>query len=109
MSLPHAQATLQWSDINANQELCDSAGGVVSGNYVAPPSNGTDRHTDDKLNFRENEAAIDYSASFLCALSAYADMPFGALSLSLPGIAKYVSTSGFALLIRSAPLLLTVL
>lgn len=59
---------------NPNQ-LC---GGVVSGPWTAPPSNGTDRHTDNKLIFRENEAAIDYSASFLCAVSAYADMPAGA-------------------------------
>lgn len=57
--------------------------GVVSGNYAAPPSNGTDRHTDTKLDFRENEAAIDYSASFMCALSAYADMPAGAQTHSL--------------------------
>jgi hypothetical protein len=67
----------QATNPNPNQ-LC---GGVVSGNFAAAPSNGTDRHTDDRFNFRENEAAIDYSASFLCALSAYADMPAGPFSL----------------------------
>lgn len=67
-----------WFDADApNAEV--ACGAVLSGPYIAAPSNGTDVHTDTRDNFRENEPAIDYSASLFCAMAAYAALPDSAL------------------------------
>jgi hypothetical protein len=78
---PHCRdaAYPNWDNAGTNNAhaLC---GGVVSGNYIAAPSSGTDLHTDTRANFRENEAAIDYGGSTLCAFAGYAALANGAIS-----------------------------
>lgn len=53
---------------------------MVSGCFEEDTAHGTDLFTDTKSMFQETEAAIDYSASILCAFGGYADLPAGSFS-----------------------------
>jgi hypothetical protein len=68
----------------ANQKVPNPntlCGGVVSGPYnEAAPSSGTDVFTDMRFKYQSTEAAIDYSASIICAMGGFADLPKGTFS-----------------------------
>jgi N-acetylglucosamine-6-phosphate deacetylase len=55
-------------------------GAIVSGPWVDPAAKGTkpeeyDLYNNNRDEFQETEAALDYSASVLCAFAGYAAMP----------------------------------
>lgn len=52
-------------------------GAVISGPWAPAGSGGTDKYTDNRDNFRESEAGIDYSASLPCAMGGYAALSDG--------------------------------
>jgi hypothetical protein len=51
-------------------------GALVSGAFTKPPGS-TDVYTDNRGNWYESEAGIDYSGSVICALGGYAAVPVG--------------------------------
>jgi Glycosyl hydrolase family 9 len=63
-------------DSNAGDDVHTFCGGVVAGPYSK--ESVTDHYPDNRIQFESAEPAVDYSASVLCALGAYASMPAGA-------------------------------
>eukprot|EP00892_Ulva_mutabilis_P000079 jgi/Ulvmu1/10071/UM006_0018.1 len=84
---------------NDGPDVAPLCGGLVSGPYEnfdrvdGPTNRGTDLYENNRLRWQASEPAIDYTASLVCSLMSYAEMPdslFSGCSARSPFIGRSV-------------------